>query len=92
MKSPLVLLLAIVLSLPLAALAAADAHDHGKPAPHKLELNADKKWGTDDALRQEVRDWLAANWTVKVADLNEFRTTPAYRAWLNKVVDAYLGN
>ena len=43
---------------------------------------------TDEALRQDVRDWLAANWTMKVADLNEFRTTPAYRTWLNKVVDA----
>ena len=51
MKSPLVLLLAIALSSPLAALAA-DAHDHGNSAPHKLELNAGKKWGTDDALRQ----------------------------------------
>ena len=31
-----------------------DAHDHGKSAPHKLELNAGKKWGTDDALRQAM--------------------------------------
>lgn len=54
MKSPLVLLLAVALSSPLAALAAADAHDHGKSAPHKLELNAGKKWGTDDALRQAM--------------------------------------
>lgn len=54
MKSPLVLLLAIALSSPLAALAAADAHDHGKSSPHKLELNAGKKWGTDDALRQAM--------------------------------------
>ena len=52
MKSPLALLLAVALSSPLAALAAADVHDHGKPAPHKLELNAGSKWGTDDALRQ----------------------------------------
>ena len=52
MKSPFVLLLAIALSSPLAALAAADAHDHGNAAPHKLELNAGKKWGTDNALRQ----------------------------------------
>jgi len=43
---------------------------------------------SDDDLRQEVRAWLAANWHMKVADLNEFRTTPAYREWLNKVVDA----
>lgn len=54
MKPPFVLLLAVALSSPLAALAAADAHDHGKPAPHKLELNAGKKWGTDDALRQAM--------------------------------------
>lgn len=54
MKSPLVLLLAVALSSPLAALAAADAHDHGKSAPHKLELNAGHKWGTDDALRQAM--------------------------------------
>ena len=52
MKSPLVLLLAVALSSPFAALAAADAHDHGASNPQKLELNAGKKWGTDDALRQ----------------------------------------
>ncbi len=52
MKSSLALLLAVALSSPLAALAAADAHDHGPSAPHKLELNAGKKWGTDEALRQ----------------------------------------
>jgi len=43
---------------------------------------------TDDELRKEVRGWLDANWTIKVADLNEFRITPGYRAWLNKVVAA----
>lgn len=54
MKSPLVLLLALALSPPLAALAASDAHDHGASAPHKLELNAGKKWGTDEPLRQAM--------------------------------------
>ena len=54
MKSPLVLLLAVALSSPFAALAATDAHEHGKSSPHKLELNAGKKWGTDDALRQAM--------------------------------------
>lgn len=53
MKSPITLILAIALSSPLAVLAA-DAHDHGKSAPHKLELNAGKKWGTDPALRQAM--------------------------------------
>ena len=54
MKSPIALMLAVALSSPMAALAATDAHDHGKSAPHKLELNAGKKWGTDDALRQAM--------------------------------------
>ena len=54
MKSPIALMLAVALSSPLAALAATDAHDHGKSAPHKLELNAGKKWGPDDALRQAM--------------------------------------
>jgi hypothetical protein len=56
MKSPLALLLALALSSPLVALAAADAHEHGhsQAAPQKLKLNAGKKWGTDDALRQAM--------------------------------------
>jgi hypothetical protein len=54
MKSPIALMLALALSSPLAVLAATNAHDHGKSAPHKLELNAGKKWGTDDALRQAM--------------------------------------
>lgn len=54
MKSPIALMLAVALSSPLAVLAAADAHDHGQSAPHKLELNAGKKWGTDTALRQAM--------------------------------------
>lgn len=53
MKSSIALLLALALSSPLAVLAA-DAHDHGKSAPHKLQLNAGKKWGTDAALRQAM--------------------------------------
>ena len=51
MKPTLPLLLAMALAAPMGAFAA-DAHDHGKAAPHKLELNAGKKWSTDDALRQ----------------------------------------
>ncbi|MBI3102441.1 MAG: hypothetical protein HYY98_12945 [Burkholderiales bacterium] len=51
MKPTLPLLLALALAAPVGAFAA-DAHDHGKAAPHKLELNAGKKWSTDDALRQ----------------------------------------
>lgn len=81
MKSPLVLLLAVALSSPFAALAAADAHGHGASTPHKLELNAGKKWGTDDALRQamssihkSVSQTLPAahSGKAKVADYNAF--------------------
>lgn len=59
MKSSIPLLLALALSSPLAALAA-DAHDHGKPGPHKLTLNAGKKWGTDEALRKAMSGVQAA--------------------------------
>ena len=81
MKSPLVLLLSIVLSSPLAALAAADAHDHGKSNPQKLELNAGKKWATDPALRQAMSTIhtsasqtlpMAHSGKAKVADYNDF--------------------
>ena len=54
MKPPIALMPPLALSPPLAVLAASDAHDHGKSTPHKLELNAGKKWGTDDALRKAM--------------------------------------
>ena len=53
MKSPLYLLLAAALTLPVAALAAGpSAHDHGTGEPQKVELNAGKKWQIDAPLRQ----------------------------------------
>ena len=56
MKSPTTLLLALALATPLASLPAwaADthAHDHGKV--QALKLNAGKKWGTDEPLRQAM--------------------------------------
>lgn len=51
MKSPIYLLFAAILANPLTTLAAEDHHGHGA-APHKMELNAGKKWTTDDPLRQ----------------------------------------
>lgn len=51
MKSPIFLLLAVMLATPLAAMAAAESHDHGS-APGKMVLNAGKKWATDEPLRQ----------------------------------------
>ena len=53
MKSPLYLLLAAAMTLPVAALAAGpSAHGHGTGEPQKVELNAGKKWQIDAPLRQ----------------------------------------
>lgn len=52
MKTILLSLSAVVLAFPLLVHAAGqNHHDHGAAAPHSIELNAGKKWGTDDALR-----------------------------------------
>lgn len=52
MKSPIHLLIAAILAAPLTTLTAAD-HHHGA-ASHTLELNAGKKWKTDEPLRQAM--------------------------------------
>ena len=51
MKNILLSLSAVMLAFPLMVQAAEDHHDHGAAALHSIELNAGKKWGTDDALR-----------------------------------------
>jgi hypothetical protein len=52
MKSILLSLSAVMLAFPLMVQAADHSHDHGASAPPTIELNAGKKWSTDDALRQ----------------------------------------
>lgn len=53
MKSLLLSLSAVMLAFPLMVQAADRGHhDHGTGATPFLELNAGKKWGTDEALRQ----------------------------------------
>lgn len=52
MKRILLPLSAAVLALPLMVQAAPDHHDHGSVTTHTIQLNAGKKWATDDALRQ----------------------------------------
>lgn len=49
----LLLLLSLSAMLPLPAVAA-DSHAHGHADAPKLELNAGKKWSTDQALRQSM--------------------------------------
>jgi hypothetical protein len=47
------LMLAVALAFPLTTLAAESTHDgHDAHGKQKLELNAGKKWTTDDALRK----------------------------------------
>lgn len=53
MTSRMMTLAAVTLALPLSVLAAEPGHhDHGAQKPQKIELNAGKKWETDDALRK----------------------------------------
>jgi hypothetical protein len=53
MTSRILTLAAIALAFPLSVLAVESGHqEHGAHAPQKIELNAGKKWATDDALRQ----------------------------------------
>ena len=51
------LLAALACSAALAAQAGTHAHEHdhhGSEAPQKLQLNASKKWATDESLRQAM--------------------------------------
>lgn len=53
MTTRMMTLAAIALAFPLTVLAAESGqHDHGAHKPQKLELNAGKKWETDEALRK----------------------------------------
>ncbi|MBY0409811.1 MAG: hypothetical protein K2Q97_06705 [Burkholderiaceae bacterium] len=63
MKSPIFFLIAAILTAPLTTMAATDRHDHGD-APHKIELNAGKKWTTDDPLRQAMNAIKSASVTM----------------------------
>lgn len=63
MKPRISLLAAIALAFPLATLAAQPGHQQHGTGEHRLELNAGKKWTTDDALRKgmsSIRNTVAA--------------------------------
>lgn len=61
MTSRILSLAAIALALPLSVLAAESGHhDHGAHTPQKVELNAGKKWETDDALRKGMSSMRAS--------------------------------
>ena len=85
MKSPLYLLLAAALTLPVAALAAGpSAHGHGTGEPQKVELNAGKKWQIDAPLRQGMGAMRkAVNHTLRWP-LRARRRPPTTTPWAQK--------
>ncbi|HET6720648.1 MAG TPA: hypothetical protein VFH22_13425, partial [Rhodocyclaceae bacterium] len=89
------ILLAAGLSLAVAA-HAAPAHQHGAPEAHgaaakPLQLDAGKKWATDEALRQamgKIRQAVAAS----MHDIHQNRLPAAGYATLARKVEGEVGN
>jgi len=92
MQSPLYLVLAAALILPLATLAASPAaHDHGAATPQKVERNAGKKWHIDAPLRQGMNAMhKAVNRTLPLAHAGKARAAD-YDAQLHVVIGEILG-
>jgi len=90
MQSPLYLVLAAALILPLATLAASPAaHDHGAATPQKVERNAGKKWHIDAPLRQGMNAMhKAVNRTLPLAHAGKARAADydAFGAEVSKQV------
>lgn len=89
MKFPTLMLAAIALAFPLTALAAESGHHHGK-AEQKLELNAGKKWVTDDALRKGMTSLRTSIATALPAAHTGKATAADYEA-LGKEMGAQVG-
>lgn len=88
MKSPKVLLLAIALALPLTTLASEAAkHEHNAAVHAKLELNAGKKWTTDEPLRHAMNNIRATVATALPAAHSGKLTPEQYDALGNDVTD-----
>ena len=89
------ILLAAGLSFAAVAHAAPAAHSHdahaGHGAPATLQLDAGKKWGTDEALRtsmESIRQAVAGS----LHDIHENRLKPAGYAALASKVEGEVGN
>lgn len=83
MKSIPLLLAAISLAFPLTMLAAESGHDHHGAAPHKIELNAGKKWQSDASLRKGMSA-IKEQVSVALPAAHEGKLTPEQYAKLGK--------
>lgn len=69
-----------------------DGHEaHGKAAGETLQLNAGKKWGTDEALRKSMRSIHQAV-EASLHEIHENRLQPAGYAALASKVEGEVGN
>ncbi|GAB3548022.1 hypothetical protein GCM10027343_27970 [Noviherbaspirillum agri] len=91
MKRHTLLLAAITLAFPLTSLAAEPGHhDHGA-APQKLELNAGKKWPTDEPLRKGMSAMRAQVATALPA-AHAGKLTPAQYEALGQELNTQVGD
>lgn len=91
MKSRKLMLAAMALALPLAGLAAeAGHHDHGA-MPAKLELNAGKKWATDEPLRKGM-DSMRSQVAAALPAAHTGKLAPAQYEALGKDLNAQLAD
>lgn len=83
---------ALAVTMPVSALAAGSGHDHhGAHGKQKLELNAGKKWATDDALRKGMTSIRSAVTAVLPA-AHEGKTTAAEYDALAKELGTHVGD
>lgn len=91
MKSPKFLLAAAALAFPLTILAAESGHhDHGAADAPQIQLNAGKKWTTDEPLRQGMMAIRNATATALPAAHSGKMTTAEYEAF-GKYLGGQLG-
>lgn len=92
MKPRMLTLAAIAIAFPLAAFAAESGYEHhGAHGGQKLELNAGKKWMTDDALRSGMSSIRSAITAALPAAHGGKTTTAEYDA-LAKELSAQVGH
>ncbi|HMM46551.1 MAG TPA: hypothetical protein PKC12_01040 [Thiobacillaceae bacterium] len=85
MKFILLPLSATLLAVPLLVNAAPEHHDHGHAGAHTIQLDAGKKWATDDALRQGMDSIRALTETALPAAHAGTLTPAGYDALANDV-------
>ncbi|HZW11642.1 MAG TPA: hypothetical protein VFF81_00430 [Noviherbaspirillum sp.] len=91
MKRHTLLLAAMTLAFPLTGLAAESGHhDHGA-APQKIQLNAGKKWPTDEALRKGMSA-MRTHVATALPAAHAGKLTPAQYEALGKELNTQVGD